>query len=114
MEQDNKLNIKVTNLGSLAGYKIIEDIGIVSASISPSRFFLKDIMAMIRMWFGKEMKEYTEMIETARDTALERMCEIAKEKGANAILNVRFMGTGVSAGSAEMMAYGTAVKAQRI
>jgi len=52
----------VTNRGDLAGYFIIEDLGIVSASVSPSRFFTKDIMAMVRQWFGKEMKEYTQMI----------------------------------------------------
>jgi uncharacterized protein YbjQ (UPF0145 family) len=93
----------------LAGYFIIEDLGIVSASISPSRFFTKDIMAMVRQWFGKEMKEYTKMIEDAREVVLERMIKIAEKKGANAIVNVRFMGTGVSAMSAEMMGYGTAV-----
>jgi len=101
--------IIVTNRGDLAGYFIIEDFGIVSASISPSRFFTKDIIAGIRQWFGKEMKEYTQMIEKARETVLERMMKIAEEKGANAIVNVRFMGTGVSAMSAEMMGYGTAV-----
>jgi len=101
--------LKVTNLGSLAGYVVLEDLGIVSASISPSRFFTKDIVAGIRQWFGKEMKEYTQMIENARKVVLQRMIKIAEEKGANAILNVRFMGTGVSAMSAEMMGYGTAV-----
>jgi len=99
----------VTNRGELAGYVVLEDLGIVSASISPSRFFTKDILAGIRQWFGKEMKEYTQMIEKARTTVLGRMTKIAEEKGANAILNVRFMGTGVSAMSAEMMGYGTAV-----
>lgn len=102
--------VHVTNRGELAGYFIIEDLGIVSASISPSRFFTKDIIAGIRQWFGKEMKEYTQMIEKARETVLQRMIVIAEKKGANAIVNVRFMGTGVSAMSAEMMVYGTAVK----
>lgn len=102
--------ILVTNRGELAGYVILKDLGIVSASISPSRFFTKDIIAGIRQWFGKEMKEYTQMIEKARETVLERMKKIAEEKGANAIVNVRFMGSSISAMSAEMMGYGTAVK----
>lgn len=99
--------IHVTNLGSLAGYKVIEDLGIVSASIAPSRFITKDIMAMVRQWFGKEMKEYTQMIEEAREKVIERMTVIAKQKKGNAILNIRFLGTGVAGGSAEMMGYGT-------
>lgn len=103
----------ITNRGELAGYIILEDFGIVSASISPSRFFTKDILAGIRQWFGKEMKEYTQMIEKAREIVLVRMTKIAEEKGANAIVNVRFMGTGVSAMSAEMMGYGTAVRVQK-
>ena len=102
--------IMISNRGELAGYVILEDLGIVSASISPSRFFTKDIIAGIRQWFGKEMKEYTQMIEKARETVLERMKKIAEEKGANAIVNVRFMGSSISAMSAEMMGYGTAVK----
>jgi len=104
--------VLVTNRGDLAGYVILEDFGIVSASISPSRFFTKDVVAGIRQWFGKEMKEYTQMIESAREIVLKRMIKIAEKKGANAIVNVRFMGTGVSAMSAEMMGYGTAVKVQ--
>jgi len=104
--------ILVTNRGDLAGYVVLEDLGIVSASISPSRFFTKDILAGIRQWFGKEMKEYTQMIEKARETVLQRMIIIAEDKGANAIVNVRFMGSSVSAMSAEMMAYGTAVIVQ--
>jgi len=104
--------VHITNRGDLSGFVVLEDLGIVSASISPSRFFTKDILAGIRQWFGKEMKEYTQMIETARETVLKRMSEIAVKRGANAILNVRFMGTGVSAMSAEMMGYGTAVRVQ--
>jgi len=102
----------ISTRGELAGYVILEDLGIVSASISPSRFFTKDIIAGIRQWFGKEMKEYTQMIEKARETVLQRMTKIAEKKGANAIVNVRFMGSSISAMSAEMMAYGTAVKVQ--
>ena len=102
----------VTNRGDLAGYVILQDFGIVSASISPSRFFTKDIFAGIRQWFGKEMKEYTQMIEKAREVVLQRMIKIAEEKGANAIVNVRFMGSSVSAMSAEMMCYGTAVRVE--
>jgi len=104
--------VLISNRGELAGYVILEDLGIVSASISPSRFFTKDILAGIRQWFGKEMKEYTQMIEKAREIVLQRMIVIAEKKGANAIVNVRFMGSSISAMSAEMMAYGTAVKVQ--
>ena len=102
--------IFVTNRGSIENCKILEEFGIVSGSVAPSRFITKDIMASIRNIFGREMKEYTKMINDARDMATKRMVDQARELDANAVVNVRYMGTGISAGSAEMMAYGTAVR----
>lgn len=102
--------IFVTNRGSIENAKILEEFGIVSGSVAPSRFITKDIMASIRNIFGREMKEYTKMINDARDMATKRMVDQARELDANAVVNVRYMGTGISAGSAEMMAYGTAVR----
>jgi len=102
----------VTNRGSIENGKILEEFGIVAGSVAPSRFITKDIMANIRNFFGREMKEYTKMINEARATATQRMVEEAKKLKANAVVNVRYMGTGISASSAEMMAYGTAVRYQ--
>ena len=104
--------IFVTNRGSIENGKILEEFGLVSGSVAPSRFITKDIMASIRNIFGREMKEYTKMINDARIMATKRMVDQARELDANAVVNVRYMGTGISAGSAEMMAYGTAVRYQ--
>jgi len=104
--------IFITNRGSIENGKILEEFGIVAGAVAPSRFITKDIMASIRNIFGREMKEYTTMIYKARETATERMIEEARKLDANAVVNVRYMGTGVSQGSAEMMAYGTAVRYQ--
>ncbi len=104
--------IFVTNRGSIEKGVILEEFGIVSGAVAPSRFITKDILASIRNFFGREMKEYTSMIYKAREVATKRMVENAKKYDANAVINVRYMGTGVSAGSAEMMAYGTAVRYQ--
>jgi len=102
--------IFITNRGSIENGKILEEFGIVVGAVAPSRFITKDIMASIRNIFGREMKEYTTMIYKARETATERLIEEARKLDANAVVNVRYMGTGVSQGSAEMMAYGTAVR----
>lgn len=105
--------IIISNRGEIAGKEIIEELGIVSASIAPSKFITRDMMASLRQFFGKEMKEYTNMINEARDKVIERMVEQAKEIKADGIVNIRFMGTGVSAMSAEMMGYGTAVRIKK-
>jgi uncharacterized protein YbjQ (UPF0145 family) len=100
----------VTNLSQVVKRKIVEDLGIVSGAIAPSRFIVRDILAGIRNMLGREMKEYTEMMNQGRDKAIERMSEQAKKMGADAIVNVRIGGSSASQGSSEILAYGTAVK----
>ena len=100
----------VTNRSDVAGRKISQDLGIVSGSITPSRFIVRDIMATIRNMIGREMKEYTEMMDSAREIAIERMIKNAENIDADAIVNVRFSGSSASAKSSEIMAYGTAVR----
>ena len=38
------------------------------------------------------------------------MCESAAQRGANAVVNVRFATSSVASGAAELYVYGTAVK----
>jgi uncharacterized protein YbjQ (UPF0145 family) len=104
-----KKKIIVTNLSQVVNRTIVEDLGIVSGAIAPSKFILKDIMAGIRNLLGREMKEYTEMMNEGRDKAIERMVEQAKTLNADAVVNVRIGGSSASQGSSELLAYGTAV-----
>ena len=50
------------------------------------------------------------MIEEARQIAIDRMVEEAKQLGTDAVINVRFSTTSVMQGAAEVLVYGTAVK----
>lgn len=102
--------IVVTNLAHIVNRKTVEDLGIITGSIAPSRFIVRDIMAGLRNMLGREMKEYTEMMETGREVALKRLTDKARELHADAVVNVRFAGSSASQGSSEIMAYGTAVK----
>ena len=61
---------------------------------------------------GGELKAYTELLQEARNEALQRMMIDAQARGANAIVNVRFATSAVSGGAAELFAYGTAVTVQ--
>ena len=70
----------------------------------------KDIVAGFRQIVGGEIKEYTEMFSEAREIALKRMIDKAKEIDADAVINIRFMTSMVMNGAAEIMVYGTAVK----
>ena len=61
---------------------------------------------------GGALKAYTELLQEARNEALQRMMMDAQARGANAIVNVRFATSAVSGGAAELFAYGTAVTVQ--
>ena len=50
------------------------------------------------------------MVTEAREIALKRMIDKAKEIDADAVINVRFMTSMVMSGAAEILVYGTAVK----
>ena len=66
------------------------------------------IMAGLKNLVGGELKGYTELLTEARREAVERMLAQAEQLGANAVLNVRFSTSAVTAGAAEIYAYGTA------
>jgi len=50
------------------------------------------------------------LLNESRKEAIDRMIAEAEELGANAILNIRFSTSSVSAGASEIYVYGTAVK----
>ena len=69
----------------------------------------RDITALFRNVVGGEVSEYTSLLAQSREEALQRMKDVAGGKGANAIVGMRFMTSMVAQGSAEILAYGTAV-----
>jgi len=66
-------------------------------------------MASFKNIVGGELKGYTELLVESRREALARMIAQAKEIGANAVINVRFATSSITAGAAELYVYGTAV-----
>lgn len=99
----------VSNIETLPGITITKHLGIVQGSTVRAKHVGKDFLAGIKNIFGGELGAYTELLEESRQEAIERMKEQARAKGANAILNVRFTTSTISAGAAEILAYGTAV-----
>ena len=100
----------LTTTNEIQGKKIKEVIGLVKGNTIRARWFGRDIAAGLKSIIGGEIKSYTQMMTTARDEAIERMKEDAKSKGADAIIAIRLTTAEVMQGSAEMLAYGTAVK----
>lgn len=90
--------------------KEIEAIGMVKGNVVQSKNIGKDIMAGFKTIAGGEIKSYTEMLAEARQTATVRMEKEAESLGADAVISMRFASSSVMDGTAEIIAYGTAVK----
>lgn len=100
----------ITNIDYIPNRTVTEHYGIVNGSCVRSKHAGRDIAASFKNIFGGELKGYTELLDETRQQAITRMSEQAQQVGANAILNVRFSTSSVSAGAAEIYVYGTAVK----
>lgn len=99
----------LSNMDYVPGKKVDSHFGIVNGSTVRSKHVGRDIMAGFKNIFGWELKGYTELLTESRKEAITRMVTEAKEKWANAILNIRFSTSSVSAGASEIYVYGTAV-----
>ncbi|MEM8866067.1 MAG: YbjQ family protein [Planctomycetota bacterium] len=99
----------VTNTETLPGYRVQAVKGLVQGNTVRSKHAGRDIAASFKNLVGGELKGYTELLTESRRQAFERMMGQAQQLGANAILNVRFTTSAVTAGAAELYAYGTAV-----
>ena len=105
--------MKLTTTDTIEGENITRTIGLVKGEIVQSKHLGKDFMAGLKTIVGGEIKGYTEMISEARKIATDRMIEEAEALGADAIVGVRYGSSEVMQGSAEILAYGTAVKIGR-
>jgi len=101
--------VLLTNLEIVPGRRIVKHLGLVQGSSVRAKHIGRDIMAGLKNIFGGELKGYTELLQESRQEAMERMQQQAKAVGANAVLNIRFSTSSVTAGAAELFAYGTAV-----
>ena len=99
----------ITTIESVPGKEIKEVYGLVTASTVRSKNIGKDIGAGLKSLAGGEIKAYNEMMEEARNIAIERMIEKAKSMGANAVIGMKIGTSAVMAGASEVIAYGTAV-----
>ena len=99
----------VSNMELIPGQRIKIHLGLVQGSTVRAKHAGKDILASLKNIVGGELKAYTELMQEAREEATQRMIEQAESIGANGVLNVRYATTAVTAGAAEILAYGTAV-----
>jgi len=100
----------LSNMDYVPGKTVQTHFGIVNGSTVRAKHAGRDIMAGLKNIFGGELKWYTELLNESRKQAIQRMIAEAEEFGANAILNIRFSTSSVSAWASEIYVYWTAVK----
>jgi len=105
--------LALSNTEGVAGRSIAQSLGLVQGHTVYAIWLGKDLSALIRLILGGELTEYTDMMGKARALATGRMVAEAAERGADAVVNVRYMTTSVVGSAAELLVYGTAVRLSR-
>ena len=101
--------MKLVSINNYPG-KEFEVLGLVKGTVVQSKNIGRDFMAGMKTLVGGEIVGYTEMLNEARQIAVKRMVDEAKELGADAVVDVTYGSSQVMSGAAEVIAYGTAVK----
>ncbi|HLI50989.1 MAG TPA: YbjQ family protein [Thermomicrobiaceae bacterium] len=99
---------------SVAGQRVVETLGEVFGLVVRSRGIGGNIVAGLRSIVGGEIKEYTQMLEEARQHALDRMVANAEALGADAVVMMRFDSSELANYMSEIVAYGTAVRLEKL
>jgi uncharacterized protein YbjQ (UPF0145 family) len=100
----------ITTTALVPNKEIVEILGIARGSTVRAKHAGRDFLASFKSFFGGEILAYTELQEQSRNQAMERMIEEAKSLDADAVVNVRLTTAMIMQGTAEILAYGTAVK----
>jgi uncharacterized protein YbjQ (UPF0145 family) len=99
----------VTTAFELPAHRIVRNVGVVRGLVVRSRSIVGTIGASLQTLVGGNITLYTDLCEKARGDAFELLLEHAAERGANALVGVRFDANEVTDGVTEVLAYGTAV-----
>src|SRR5258706_15988207 len=104
----------VTTSTHLEGYRITKHLGMVRGITVRSRSILGNIAGGVQTLFGGKISIYVELCEKTRAEAFQQMVQNGEERGANAIISMRYDANEVISGVNEVLAYGTAVVVERV
>jgi len=101
-----------TSIG-LEGHRVVRHLGVVRGITVRSRSLLGNVAGGLQALLGGQISIYVELCEKTREEAFQLMIQHANERGANAIINVRYDANEVMNGITEVLAYGTAVVVEK-
>ncbi len=100
----------ITASNQLEGYRITKHLGIVRGITVRSRSIFGNIGAGLQTLVGGKITIFVELCERTREEAFQAQIQNANERGANAIINIRYDANEVMSGVTEVLCYGTAVQ----
>ncbi|CAM4304368.1 MULTISPECIES: heavy metal-binding domain-containing protein [Bacillus cereus group] len=100
----------VTTTSVIQGKEIIDYIDIVNGEAIMGANIVRDLFASVRDIVGGRSGAYESKLKEARDVAMEEMKQLAKQKGANAIVGVDVDYEVVRDGMLMVAVSGTAVR----
>src|ERR1700744_1170856 len=103
----------VTTSSPLDGYKMSRNLGLVRGIIVRSRSIVGTIGAGLQTLIGGNITLLTNLCEQTREHAFDLMLQHAAERGAHAVIGMRYDATEVMQGVTEVLAYGTAVYVEK-
>lgn len=103
-------DILAVTMNDIPGYEVVEVYGEVFGVMTRSRNAFSNLGAGLKSIVGGEIGAYTKLLSDSRIEATERMKQAASEKGANAVIAMRFDTGEIGQNMNEVAAYGTAVK----
>jgi uncharacterized protein YbjQ (UPF0145 family) len=104
----------ITTSIELSGYRVTKNLGVVRGITVRSRSLLGNLAGGLQSLMGGRLSIYVELCETSREEAFQHLMQHAFERGANAIINMRYDANEVTDGITEVLAYGTAVLVEKI
>ena len=104
----------VTTMNDIPGYDVDEVFGEVMGLTVRSRNVGSQLGAGLKSILGGELKGMTKALIDSRQQVMERMIAEAEEKGANAVIAMRFDTSEMGSNWTEICAYGTAVRVRKI
>jgi len=102
----------VTTAFELPNKKIVASFGLIKGIIVRSRSIVGSFGGSLQTILGGNITIFTDLCEKTRNEAYDLMIQHAQEKGANAIIGVRYDTTELMQGVTEVLCYGTAVKVE--
>ncbi|WP_296600829.1 YbjQ family protein [Phenylobacterium sp.] len=104
----------VATTNDLPGYRVTAHLGVARGVTVRSRSVIGNIGGAVQSIFGGNITIYTKLAETARQEAYDLLVRHAGELGADAVIAMRYDANEIMDGITEVLAYGTAVKVEKL